>query len=106
VDDANAALVRIENQALVLVGEQRQAQAWELLNREEYQRSKATYADGLEAFSRRLQEHAESAIQDARREATRFLVAAMVLGSIVALILLLGCFSLLRALRSRATAAG
>lgn len=99
VDDANGALVRLEDQALGLVRQKQLTKAWELLNGDEYRRNKKEYADGLASFSNRLKEHSESAIQAAHREAMWFLIAAIVLGSFVALILLVGAYSLFRLLR-------
>ncbi len=99
VEDANAALVQLEDQAFALVRQRESAQAWALLNGDEYQVSKREYAQGLAAFSDRLQEHAESAIRAAHQEAMRFLIAAICLGVVVALILLFGVYSLFRALR-------
>lgn len=101
VDDANAVLVRVEDQAFALVREQQSAAAWELLNGDEYRRNKREYADGLASFSGRLQAHAESAIEAAHGEAMGFLVAALGLGGCVAVILLVGCYSLFRILRQR-----
>ncbi|MFO0949335.1 MAG: hypothetical protein U1D30_26055 [Planctomycetota bacterium] len=104
VDDANAALVRLEDQAFDLVRQQQMASAWSLLNGEEYRRNKQEYAGGLAAFSNRLKEHSESAIRNARQEAVWFLIAATVLGSLVALILLIGLVSMVRLLRLRSEA--
>jgi hypothetical protein len=104
VGDANAVLVQLEGQALTLVQENHAPQAWELLNGEEYQRNKREYADGLVAFSNRLAEHSESAVQGARREAMAFLIAALSLGGLVGLILLVGCYWAYRALRLHAAA--
>lgn len=101
VDNANTALVRLEDQAFALVRQKQTAKAWELLNGEEYQRNKREYADGLAAFSNRLNEHSESAIQAAHREAMWFLIAALCLGGLVVLILLVGLYSLIRILRLR-----
>jgi len=101
VEGANSALVRLEGEAFDLVRQQQTPEAWELLNGQEYRRDKQEYAEGLAAFSDRLHEHAESAIRAARREATWFLVAALGLGVVVALILVLGCVSLFRVLRQR-----
>jgi hypothetical protein len=99
VDGANAALVRLEEQAFSLVHQQQTAKAWELLNGEEYRRNKSEYARGLASFSDRLKEHSESAIRAAHREAMWFLIAAGCLGGLVALILLAGCYSMFRILR-------
>jgi hypothetical protein len=101
VDDANNALVRLEKQAFDLVRQKQPAKAWELLNGDEYRRNKREYADGLASFSNRLKEHSESAIQAAHREAMWFLIAALCLGSLVVLILLVGFYSLFRILRLR-----
>lgn len=102
VNDANAALVRTEDKAFRIVRQQQAAQAWELLNGEEYQRNKREYANGLASFSDRLREHSESAIRAARREAMTFLTAAIGLGAIVVLLLLIGAWSLVRLLRAGA----
>ncbi|MBA4106584.1 MAG: hypothetical protein C0485_12570 [Pirellula sp.] len=101
VGDSNVELVRLEDQAFTLVRDRQAAHAWELLNGEEYQRHKREYASGLVLFSNRLEEHSESAIDAARNEAMSFLVAALCLGAIVAMILLTGSFSLFRALKLR-----
>jgi serine/threonine protein kinase/CHASE3 domain sensor protein len=101
VADANAALVRLEDQAFALVRDKQAAQAGELLNGDEYRHNKHEYADGLASFSNRLKEHSESAIQAAHREAMGFLVAATCLGGLVGIILVVGAFSLFRVLRSR-----
>jgi len=101
VDDANRALVELEDQAFALVRQKQSSRAWELLNGDAYQRNKKEYAQGLSAFSDRLKEHSESAIRAARREAMAFLIAAIGLGCVVALILLVGCYSLFRILRMR-----
>jgi hypothetical protein len=101
VGDANAALVRMEDQAFQLVRGQKLANAWDLLNGDEYLRTKREYADGLASFSSRLKEHSEEAIRSAHTEAMRYLVAAGCLGALVALILLVGSFSLFRILRVR-----
>jgi CHASE3 domain sensor protein len=105
VDEANAALVRQENEAFALVREKQLTEAWKLLNGDEYQRNKRDYANGLAAFSKHLKEHSESAIESAHKEAMWFLIAAIFLGTVVALILLVGTYSLLRILRLRFTAA-
>lgn len=102
VGDANSALVRLEDQAFDLVRQKQMAKANELLNGDEYQRNKREYADGLASFSNRLKEHSESAIQAAHREAMWFLIAAICLGGLVALILIVGFYSLFRVLRLRA----
>jgi hypothetical protein len=104
VGDANGALVRLEDQAFDLVRQKQSADAWELLNGDEYRRNKREYAEGLASFSNRLKEHSESAIQAAHREAMWFLIAAIGLGGVVALILLVGFFSLARMLRLRSAA--
>lgn len=101
VEDANAALVRLEGEAFARVRDDQRTQAWELLNGDEYRRNKREYAIGLASFSDRLKEHSESAIQGAHREAMWFLVAAIGLGGLVALILLVGAYSMLRILRWR-----
>jgi hypothetical protein len=101
VDDANTALVRLEDQAFGLIRQKQLAKAAELLNSEEYQSNKRAYVDGLGLFSQRLMEHSESAIQSAHREAMVFLIAALGLGGLVAIILLAGCYSLFRMLRSQ-----
>lgn len=100
VSAANAALVRMEDEAFSQVREQQPTKAWSLLNGDEYQRNKRQYADGLAAFSDRLREHSESAIQAARSEAMTFLAIALGLGALVVLILLVGSFSLVRLLRA------
>jgi hypothetical protein len=105
VGDANEALVRLENQAFDLVRQKQAAEAWELLNGKEYRGNKREYAEGLTSFSDRLKEHSESAIQAAHREAMWFLIAAIGLGGLVALILLVGFYSLFRMLRLRSEAA-
>ena len=99
VDDANSALVRLEDQAFVLVRQKKLDKAWELLNSDAYRQNKSVYAQGLAFFSSRLKMHSESAIQAARREAMWFLVAAISLGGLVAFILLVGFYSLFRILR-------
>lgn len=104
VDDANAALVRLEDQAFDLVREKQLVSAWELLNGDEYRRNKHAYADGLASFSGRLKQHSESTIQAAHSEAMWFLIAAICLGGVVALILLIGFWSLFRILRLRSAA--
>ncbi|WP_428305569.1 protein kinase domain-containing protein [Lacipirellula sp.] len=104
VGDANAALVQLEDQAFALVRQNQAAQAWELLNGEEYLSEKHEYMDGLASFSHRLQEHSELAIQAAHREAMSYLLAALCLGGIVAMILLIGFISLFRALQLRSAA--
>jgi hypothetical protein len=101
VGDANEALVRLEDQAFDLVRQNRAAEAWELLNGDEYRRNKREYAEGLTSFSNRLKNHSESAIQAAHREAMWFLIAAISLGGLVALILLIGLGSLVRILLLR-----
>ncbi|MGE3240447.1 MAG: serine/threonine-protein kinase [Pirellulales bacterium] len=101
VGSANAALVRLEDQAFDLVRQKQSGQAWKLLNGDEYQRNKHEYADGLASFSNRLREHSESAILAARSEAMIFLSAAVCLSSLVIVILLVGSYSLFRILRSR-----
>ena len=103
VDDANTELVRLEDQAFALVREKQLTTAWDLLNGDEYRRNKREYADGLASFSNRLKEHSEAAIQAAHREAMWFLIAAICLGGLVALILLVGFYSLFRILRLRST---
>ena len=104
VGDSNAALVQLEDQAFALVRQNQTEQAWELLNGEEYQRNKREYADGLALFSHRLKEHSELAIQAAHREAMAFLIAALCLGGLVALILLVGFYCAYRMLRLRSAA--
>lgn len=106
VGDANSALVRLEDQAFGLVRQQQLGAAWRLLNDDEYRRNKREYAEGLTSFSNRLKEHSESAIETAHREATRFLIAASCLGGVVALILLVGCYSLIQTLRAHSAAGG
>ena len=101
MDDANAALVRLEDEAFALVRQQQTASAWELLNSAEYRHNKTQYGKGLASFSKVLQAHSERAIQSARREAMSFLVAAVLMGTLVALILLSGIYSMYRVLRSR-----
>jgi twitching motility protein PilJ len=101
VGDANTVLVRLEVQAFDLVRQKQLAKAWELLNGDEYRHNKREYADGLASFSNRLKEHSELAIQAAHREAMWFLLAAICLGGLVALILLVGFYSLFRILRLR-----
>ncbi len=100
VSDANAALVRLEDRAFALVRQSELAGAWQLINGDEYRRDKREYADGLTSFSSRLAEYSNRAIQDARSEATGFLVAATGLGSLVVAILLVGAYSMLRVLRA------
>lgn len=104
VDGANAALVQLEDQAFALVRQKQATQAWDLLNGKEYQRNKQEYADGLVSFSNRLEEHSELAIQAAHREAMWFLVAALCLGGLVALMLLVGFYCVFRMLRLRSAA--
>ena len=101
VDDSNTALVQLEDQAFALVRQNQAAEAWELLNGEEYQRHKLEYAEGLALFSNRLEEHSASAIQGARDEAMWFLIAALCLGTLVGIILLVGFYCLYRMLRLR-----
>lgn len=101
VEGANLAMVRLEDQAFDLVRQKQLPQAWEMLNGDEYRRNKSEYADGLASFSNRLREHSESAIRAAHREAMWFLIAAVGLGGLAALILLVGFFSLFRFLRLR-----
>jgi hypothetical protein len=102
VDGANAALVRLEDQAFTLVRDQNPAAASELLNGDDYQRNKREYADGLTSFSNRLKAHSEAALRAAHREAMWFLMAAAGLGGLVVLILLFGFYSLIRLLRFKA----
>jgi len=99
VDGANAALVRLEDQAFTLVRQRQLTNAWELLNGDEYRRNKSEYAAGLTSFSGRLKEHSESAIQAAHREAMWLLAVATGLGGLVILILLVGFYSMFRVLR-------
>jgi hypothetical protein len=107
VDAANAALVRLEDQAFALVRESELAKAWELLCGAEYGRNKREYAAGLASFSNQLKAHSEAVIEAAHHEAMWFLVAAVSLGGLVAVILLVGSYSLFRMLRLRsATGAG
>ena len=106
VESANASLVQMEDEAFSLVRQRQPAKAWELLNSDAYRRDKAIYAAGLESFSSRLLEHSEAAIHAADREARGFLIAAICLGGVVAVILLAGCYSLIRALRSRSLSTG
>ncbi len=101
VDGANSALVHLEDQAFTLVRQKQLTKAWQLLNGDEYRRNKREYADGLVSFSNQLKEHSDSAIRAAHSEAMWFLVAAVGLGCLVALILLMGFYSLLRVLRLR-----
>lgn len=101
VNEANAALVRLEDQSFALVREKQLAKASELINSDNYQRNKREYADGLTSFSDRLKEHSEWAIRQARQEAMRYLIAAASLGGVVALILLIGFYSVIRILRLR-----
>ena len=68
---------------------------------DEYQSNKRDYSKGLTSFSNRLKEHSEQTVQAAREEAKWFMIAALGLGLIVALILLVGCYSLTRILRLR-----
>lgn len=103
VDESNAALVRLEDQAFELVRQKQMASAWELLDGDEYRRNKRAYADGLAAFSNRLKAHSEAAIDKAHREAMWFLMAAVALGVLVALIFLVGFWSLFRVLRLRSS---
>ncbi len=106
VDGANSALVRLEDQAFALVRERHLDEAWQLLNGDEYRRNKNEYAQGLASFSDRLQKHSETAIEAAHREAMGFLIAAISLGTVAALILLVGAYSMFRMLRQRSAAAG
>lgn len=101
VEGANAALVRLEDQTFGLVRQKQLAKAWEVLNGDEYRHNKREYADGIASFSNRLKEHSESAIRAAHREAMLFLVAAIGLGGLVALILLVGFYSFFSILRLR-----
>lgn len=105
VDDANTALVRLEDEALTLVRQGQLAEAWKLLDGDEYRRNKSEYADGLVSFSNRLKEHSESAVAAARREAQWFLVAAVGLGGLVGLILVVGSYSLFHILRLKSASA-
>ena len=106
VDGANSSLVTMEDEAFSLVRQNQRQKAWELLNSDAYRRNKSTYAAGLESFSSRLLEHSEAAIRAAHREARRFLIAATCLGGVVAVILLAGCYSLVRTLRAKTRSAG
>lgn len=104
VEGANRALVRLEDEAFALVRQQQSAQAWELLNGSEYRQTKSEYAAGLASFSDRLRQHSEIAIETAHREAMWFLIAAIGLGSLVVLILLVGVVSMYRFLHARSAA--
>jgi twitching motility protein PilJ len=104
VEAANKALVGLEDEAFSLVRQQQATKAWELLSGDEYGRNKKEYAAGLAAFSDRLKEHSEAAIRAARREAMGFLIAAICLGGVVLLILLVGSYSLFSILRLRSAA--
>lgn len=98
VGDANTALVQLEDRGFDLVRRQQLVQAWEVLNGDEYRRDKREHAEGLASFSNLLKEHSESAIRAAHGEAMRFLIAAIVLGSLVVLMLLIGFYSVFRML--------
>lgn len=98
VEEANAALVRIEEEAFSFVRKGDEAAAWNLLNSEKYRRDKSEYAKGLASFSERLKEHSESVIRNARREAMIFLIAAICSSVLVAFILLVGFYSMIRTL--------
>ena len=104
VDEANLALVKLEDQVFALVRQNDLKKAWELLNSEAYRQNKSVYATGLESFSNLLKTHSESAIRAARREAMWFMVAAITLGCVVAIMLLIGFFSMFRMLSSKAVA--
>jgi len=101
VDEANAALIRLEDDAFALVRQDQLADAWKLLNGDEYRGNKSAYAEGLAAFSQRLKEHSEQAIAAAHREAMWFLLVAIGLGGVVALILLVGIYSMFQMLRMK-----
>jgi|GEM_PF-3196780 len=100
VEGANAVLVRLEDEAFERVRQKQLDGAWTLLTGDEYQRNKRAYAQGLAAFSNRLKEHSELAVEAAGREAMWFLYAAILLGGLVALILLVGFYSMVRILRA------
>ncbi|SFH80432.1 serine/threonine-protein kinase [Planctomicrobium piriforme] len=99
VDAANAALVRLEEQAFGLVRQQQLTNAWELLNSDEYRRNKRDYAEGLASFSSLLKTHSEAVIQQAHDEAMQFLIAAISMAALVVGILIVGCYSMFRTLR-------
>jgi CHASE3 domain sensor protein len=99
VDKANSELARLEDEAFALVRKKQSSKAWELLNGDDYRRNKDAYAVGLAKFSNRLKEHSESTVQAAYNEAMWFLIAALCLGGLVALILIVGSYSLFRVLR-------
>jgi CHASE3 domain sensor protein len=101
VDQANAALVTLEDQAFELVRNKQSNEAWQSLNSEQYRRNKSEYAAALAAFSDRLKEHSQAAVRAARREAMTFLMAAIGMGALAAIILLVGAVSLVRILRLR-----
>ncbi len=101
VNEANAKLVGFEDDAFTLVRQGKSAKAWELLNGDAYRRYKSEYADGLAKFSNRLKEHSDSTVQAAYTEAIWYLIAALCLGVVVALILVVGSYSLFRVLRLR-----
>jgi serine/threonine protein kinase/CHASE3 domain sensor protein len=103
VEDANTELVRLEDQAFDFVRQSQPDKAWDLLNSDKYRTNKREYALGLVSFSDRLKEHSELAIQAAHHEAMWFLIAAITLGGLVALILLIGIYSLVRVLRLQST---
>lgn len=96
VNDANSALVSLEDQAFALVRQNQLEAARKLLGGDDYQHNKLAYAGGLAAFSDRLTEHSESAILAAHYEARCFLVVALSLGGVVALLFLFGCYALFR----------
>ncbi len=102
VDQSNEALAKREDQAFSLVREGKDRQAWELLNSDEYKRDKLAYAEGLTAFSKSLKEHSELTVKAAHDEAVSYMIAAVSLGAVVALILLVGLLSLVRILRLHA----
>lgn len=99
VSDANEQLVNLEGSAFDLVRQGKQPEAWELLNGQDYRRHKQAYGEGLASFAQRLTEHSERTVQAAYREAMAFLLAALCLGGLVVLILLVGTYSLVRTLR-------
>ncbi len=106
VGQANEQLIAVEGHAFELVREGRQSEAWELLNGEDYRKQKKAYWEGLVRFAQRLKEHSEQTVHSAYREAMAFLIAALCLGGLVVVILLVGVYSLVRALRLQSAATG
>ena len=99
VNEANEQLVRLESSAFGLVRQGKKPEAWDLLNGQDYRKHKQAYGAGLTSFAQRLTEHSERTVQAAYREAMTFWIAALCLGGLVVLILLVGTYSFVRTLR-------